>query len=136
MITHSAFQTTALSRKSRKVSISSNSLRRRDCSTPIKILTNSSIPEASERTNNKRERRRKIQVSKSSMVNDSSILAANNPLKGDRSESLKKSPKRKSPNIKDNDLRREGEAGSNSSLARNSNSSNKTRKKNTEDGNS
>ena len=134
MTTHSAFQTTALSRKSRKVSISSKCLRRRDCSTPIKILTNSSILEASERPKNKRERRRKIQVNKSSMVNDSSILAANNPLKGDRSESLKMSPRR-SLNIKDSDLRREGEAGSNNSLAR---SSNKMRRKNknTKDGNS
>ena len=64
---------TALSRKKRKVSINSNSMRRRDCFTQMRILTNSSILKASEGADNiKRKKRRKIQV----VMKDSNILAA------------------------------------------------------------
>ena len=93
-------------------------MRRRDYFNQVKIMTNSSILEATEEKDIKRKRR-KSQV----VMKDSSILVA-------EGENLKNKIKKNNPCSADNDLSKKGENGGRT-LPSNSRMSRKRNKKNT-----
>ena len=99
-------------------------MRRRDCSNPMKTLTNSSTIETTEERDINRNNRRK---SSQLVIKDSSILVA-------EGESLKTKIRKKSLSSADNDLNKEGEKRGRS-LPSNSRMSRKRSKMNTLDGN-
>ena len=93
-------------------------MRRRDCFNQVKIMTNSSILEATEEKDIKRKKRRKNQV----VMKDSSILVA-------EGENLKNKIKKNNPSSADNDLSKKEEKGGRT-LPSNSKMSRKRNKKN------
>ena len=93
-------------------------MRRRDCFNQVKIMTNSSILEATEEKDIKRKKRRKSQV----VMKDSSILVA-------EGENLKNKIKKNNPSSADNDLSKKEEKGGRT-LPSNSKMSRKRNKKN------
>ena len=93
-------------------------MRRRDCFNQVKIMTNSSILEATEEKDIKSKKRRKNQV----VMKDSSILVA-------EGENLKNKIKKNNPSSADNDLSKKGEKGGRTLLS-NSRMSRKKNKKN------
>ena len=93
-------------------------MRRRDCFNQVKIMTNSSILEATEEKDTKRKKRRKSLV----VMKDSSILVA-------EGENLKNKIKKNNLSSADNDLSIKGEKGgrtqpSNSRMSRKKNKKN------------